>query len=97
MNTCTLINTGHCTLNDVESMQNEIIKMMEFNHPHVLSLIGVCLDHEYGVSMVMPHMINGSLLDYLKKEQCNLVAQDLDPDKVGCVTIELERQLSNNY
>ena len=66
-------------------MENEIIKMKEFKHPHVLPLIGVCLDAEFGVSMVMPYMAKGILLDYLKKEQCNLIVQDLDPDKVGCV------------
>ena len=47
--------------------------MKEFNHPHVLPLIGVCLDNGPGVSMVMSYMINGSLLDYLKQERSNLV------------------------
>ena len=57
--------------------------MKEFNHPHVLPLIGVCLDNGPGVSMVMPYMINGSLLDYLKQERSNLVILDNDPDKVN--------------
>ena len=43
--------------------------MLEFNHPHVLSLIGVCLDTGPGVSIVMPFMANGSLKDYLKRER----------------------------
>ena len=58
--------------------------MQEFNHPHVLSLIGVCLDTGPGVSMVMPFMTNGSLLDYLKRERDNLETKDAeDFDKVG--------------
>ena len=78
--------TGLFTLNDVESMVNEIIKMQEFNHPHVLPLIGVCLDTGPGVSMVMPYMTNGSLLEYLKKERSNLEIMEDDPDnyKVFC-------------
>ena len=51
---------------------SEIIKMKDFNHPHVMPLIGVCLDTGPGVSMVMPHMTNGSVLDYLKKERNGL-------------------------
>ena len=62
---------------------NEIIKMKEFNHPHVLSLIGVCLDTGPVVSMVMPYMINGSLLDYLKQQRSNLVMANNDLDKVN--------------
>ena len=50
-------------------MVDEITKMLEFNHPHVLSLIGVCLDTGPGVSIVMPFMANGSLKDYLKRER----------------------------
>ncbi len=51
---------------------NEIIKMKDFDHPHVMPLIGVCPDAGPGVSMVMPYMANGSLLDYLKKNRSDL-------------------------
>ncbi len=47
-------------------MVSEITKMQEFHHPHVMSLIGVCVDAGPVVSMVMPYM--ESILDYLKKE-----------------------------
>ena len=59
-------------------MVSEIIKMQEFKHPHVLPLIGVCLDTGPGVSMVMPYMTNGSLLGYLKKERSNLEIKQKD-------------------
>ncbi len=62
------LSPGLFTQNDVQSMVSEITKMQEFHHPHVMPLIGVCLDAEPGVSMVMPYMTNRSLLDYLKKE-----------------------------
>ena len=70
-------------MTDVENLVSEIIKMQEFNHPHVMPLIGVCLDTGPGVSMVMPFMTNGSLLDYLKKERRSLVIRRKEPDKVS--------------
>ena len=69
-------------------MVNEIIKMREFTHPYLLPLIGVCLDAGPGVSIVMPLMINGSLLDYLKNERQNLKINAFEPaDKVGNLSI----------
>ena len=59
--------------------------MKEFSHPHVMPLIGVCLDTGPGVSMVMPFMTNGSLLDYLKKERSSLEIRREEPDKVSCL------------
>ncbi|XP_064389993.1 uncharacterized protein LOC135337904 [Halichondria panicea] len=61
---------------DIQFLMSEIIKMKDFNHPHVMPLIGVCLDAGPGVSMVMPHMTNGSVLDYLKKERSGLKLTD---------------------
>ena len=82
---------GLFTPNDVQSMVSEITKMQEFHHPHVMPLIGVCLDAGSSVSIVMPYMTNGSLLDYLKKERGNLdLTVREDSDKVYCSS-------QNNY
>ena len=78
-----IIISGLFTLNDVESMVNEIVKMNEFNHPHVLPLIGVCVDTGPGISIVMPFMANGSLLDYLKKERSYLDITEGEPEEVA--------------
>ena len=67
---------GLFSASDVESMLAEIIKMKDLHHPSVMSLIGVCLDAGPGVSIVMPFMANGSLLDYLKKERATLYLPD---------------------
>ncbi len=76
---------GLFTQSDVQSMVSEITKMQEFHHPHVMPLIGVCLDAGPGVSMVMPYMTNGSLQDYLKKERSNLeLAEEEGSEKVLC-------------
>jgi serine/threonine protein kinase len=52
--------------------------MKDFQHPNVMSLIGVCLDAGPGVSIVMPFMANGSLLEYLKKERDKLYLTEID-------------------
>ena len=67
---------GLFTASDVESMLEEITKMKDLHHPNVMSLIGVCLDAGPGVSIVMPFMANGSLLDYLKKEREKIYLPD---------------------
>ena len=67
---------GLYTTSDVERMISEISKMKDFQHPNVMSLIGVCLDAGPGVSIIMPFMANGSLLDYLKRERNNLYVKD---------------------
>ena len=70
--------TGLFNASDIESLVAEISKMMDFRHPNVMSLVGVCLDAGPGVSIVMPFMANGSLLDYLKKERATLYLSDID-------------------
>ena len=57
-------------------MTSEITKMKDLHHPNVMSLIGVCLDAGPGVSIVMPFMANGSLLDYLKKDRDKVYLPD---------------------
>ena len=55
-------------------MLQEVVKMKDFSHSHVMPLIGVCLDA--GVGVVMPYMANGSVLSYLKKERETLLLQN---------------------
>ena len=47
--------------------------MKSFNHPNVLTLIGVCIELGPAPYIVMPFMSGGSLLAYLKKERDTLV------------------------
>ena len=59
----------------------ESLKMSSFDHPNVLSLVGVCLDLGQTPLIVMPFMARGSLLSYLKKERPNLtIAENSDDD-----------------
>ena len=68
----------------VDSMLQECAKMQRFRHPNVMPLIGVCLDGGPTPLIVMPYMVNGSLLDYLRKERASLVhtpARDSDAEE----------------
>ena len=49
--------------------------MIEFDHPNILKLIGVCLDGGPAPFIIMPFMENGSLLSYLIKERESLLLQ----------------------
>ena len=57
----------------VNNLLEECAKMAEFDHPNVLSLIGVCLDGGPAPFIVMPFMHNGSLIYHLKREREKLV------------------------
>ena len=66
-------------------MLKECSKMVKFDHPNVLNLIGVCLDGGPAPFIIMPFMANGSLLAYIKKNRQELVLpQDCkDNENVG--------------
>ena len=61
--------------------------MKSFDHPHVLSLIGVSIDAGKAPFIVMPFMSNGSLLAYLRKERPHLTIAEsvLQEDVVSCI------------
>ena len=54
--------------------------MSTFDHLHVLTLKGVCLDGGPAPYIIMPFMANGSLLAYLKKNRKSLVVSSEDDD-----------------
>lgn len=54
-------------------MMKESNKMQGLEHPHVLSITGVCVDAGPAPYIIMPFMANGSLLAYIRKEKLNLV------------------------
>ena len=73
--------TGLFNANDMQQILQEVVKMKDFKHPHVMPLIGVCLDS--GVGVVMPFMANSSVLSYLKKERdALLLSEDADIEQV---------------
>ena len=77
------------TENDVQNALKEILKMKDFDHHNVMTLIGVC--RATGVSggapsIIMPYMARGSLLSYLRKERDQLMpGPDDDITQVGAI------------
>ena len=63
-------------MNDVHNMTDEIRKMKLFDHPNVMTLIGVCVSIGGGQAIIMPYMENGSLLSYLRKDKKNITTSD---------------------
>ena len=57
---------------DITDLIEESLKMKAFEHKNVLGLIGVCIDAGTAPYLVMPYMLNGSLLSYLRKERPKL-------------------------
>jgi len=69
---------------DIHNMTDEIMKMKNFDHPNVMTLIGVCVSVGGGPAIVMPFMENGSLLKYLRREKENVNINDgQDPETVS--------------
>ena len=64
----------------VRDMLKECSKMSKFDHPNVLTLSGVCLDGGPAPFIIMPFMVNGSLLAYLKKNRQALIVSSENED-----------------
>ena len=61
----------------------EIQKMHVFDHPNVMSLIGVSLNGCAAPSILMPFMANGSLLHHLRREKEQMCVKTEDADRVS--------------
>ena len=79
--------TGLFSSRDLHDMVEEILKMQDFDHPNVMTLIGVSFDLNEIPSIVMPLMANGSLLAYLKRDRSRLLLPaDANEQSVSCFT-----------
>ena len=67
----------------VRDMLKECLRMSTFNHRHVLTLKGVCLDGGPAPYIIMPFMANGSLLAYLRKNRKAFVVSNENNDDVS--------------
>ena len=75
--------------NDVQNALKEISKMKNFDHPNVMTLVGVCKATAMSggaPSIIMPYMARGSLLGYLRKDRdAMLPGEDADITQTGAV------------
>jgi len=83
--------TGFFDQKTAADMVKESLKMEGLEHPHVLNIIGVCMDAGPAPYIIMPFIANGSLLAYVKKEKMNLVIlkDTADNDLASSVKLEL--------
>ena len=79
---------GYFNQTEIEKIMEESLKMKNFNHRHVMNLIGLCLNAGPAPYIVMPYMANGSLLHYLRRERNSLVLKDdADEDQVTAIAL----------
>ncbi|XP_060079216.1 hepatocyte growth factor receptor-like [Ylistrum balloti] len=62
---------------DIGEFINEALIMKDFNHPNVLSLMGVCIDKGEFPLVILPFMENGDLLAYIRDEHNMPLVKDL--------------------
>ena len=54
---------------ELKGFLEESVVMCGFDHPHVLGLIGICLDPSNSPYLLLPFMENGDLRTYLKNKR----------------------------
>ena len=54
--------------------------MLSFEHPNVMSLVGVCLDGEMPL-LIMPFMSNGNILEYVRSHKQELLLTSAATDE----------------
>ena len=68
---------------DQKTAADMMKEMQNFQHPHVLNIIGVCVDAGPAPYIIMPYIANGSLLAYIKKEKTHLVIPNDADDELA--------------
>ena len=58
-----------------ERIIKEVTLMISLDHPNVMSIVGVCFDGEAPL-LIMPFMLDGSVLEFVRKKKENLYFTD---------------------
>ena len=54
---------------ELKAFIEESALMCSFDHPHVLGMVGICLDTVQSPYLLLPYMANGDLRTFLRKKR----------------------------
>ena len=54
---------------ELKAFVEESALMCSFDHPHVLGMVGICLDTVQSPYLLLPYMANGDLRTFLKNKR----------------------------
>ncbi|CAI8021680.1 Hepatocyte growth factor receptor, partial [Geodia barretti] len=64
------------SVGEVKLLMKEIVKMVNFDHPNVMTLTGVILVEGGAPLLVMPYMVKGTLLTYVRENKDQFFVED---------------------
>ena len=62
--------------------------MLSFEHPNVMTLVGVCLDGDMPL-LIMPFMSNGNILEYVRHHKQELLLTSRATDEAVLLWFDL--------
>ena len=71
---------GCFTHEHTKTLIKECALIHEFDHPNIISLVGICLDAGPSPYIILPFMENGSLLSYVKDNK-NILHTDTNTNE----------------
>jgi len=72
---------------ELKGFLEESVIMCDFNHPHVLGLVGISLDPNNTPHLLLPYMENGDLRSYLKNKRDGENISQMDSFPKVCTEI----------
>ena len=76
-------------MNDKDRLLKEVLLMLNFKHPNVMSLIGLSFVEETPL-VIMPFMSKGNVLAYVREHRESLFFTDSGDDKVRIIRFSSE-------
>ena len=68
----------------MERLAKEVATMLSFEHPNVMSLVGVCIEEEIPL-LIIPFMSNGCVLEFVKHHRDELLCINATAPQVESV------------
>ena len=76
---------------ELKSFIEESVLMCSFNHPHVLGMLGICLDTVLSPHLLLPYMVNGDLRTFMRNKRDVAKASDTGYPEVDDILVEYMR------